>query len=754
MKIVIHIFLLMSFIIGLGAAREDTFKAQYDWGLMLWRKGEYKQAINQLEEMSKRWPDSSVIYSLLGQFQIQMDDYGEAKKWFKKAEERDGNNPETHYYLGICSRELSLHKPPLFRQVEMKRSKEHFERVTQTFPDYKDVWYQFAVLDKYKRHYKDAVIKAETQARIKPSVPHIITGAHWLYDIFLNHKNPEEWLLEQEGYRADYFLAELYRREEKFRQADSILQNLIDCPIEYLKVPVFLSYARMYSQQNRGKDVQNSFYRAIDSLETVVEAALVFQDIKFVLTDTELDYYLSLNSMAELRRFFRLFWQRRNPVPAAPLNFRLIEHYRRLVYAEAYYRYDGERTWFNNPDKERYLRFPRVFNLNRTFNDKGLVYIRHGKPDDYAADVGENIPQNESWLYYEKGDKKKLIFHFFIDENATGNNWRLKADIPRALAFSRINWDKIFHRIYSAGYLDYLNVKTEMTELSKKDVLVGLNSDRHSWPKETKSLSFPFYLSSFKGRGDSTRCEIYYGLSSEDLLLKMDEGAAGDEIIWGFKAVDNHFNDIYKEVKRISLSDIRDMTDSLGMYIDQITFSSDTSRHLFSLYLQGIKENEKGGYTFRYHPPFYDDKSIKMSELELARTIQPSSDAGSFGKKGLSVVPQPDRTFYKNNPVYVYFELYNLPVEYGKKIQYTLEYNIETIKKYNQNIFSKIAGIFKKSKEKIFNRVERSSDQTDVIEYIALDLSAKDAGEYELTVRAKIPGKSSTVSSKAGFTLL
>jgi hypothetical protein len=57
----------------------------------------------------------------------------------------------------------------------------------------------------------------------------------------------------------------------------------------------------------------------------------------------------------------------------------------RFLFAGKNYECYEFRSWSNNPDKLHSLRFPKSFTLNREFNDKGLIYIRHGEPDDTAG---------------------------------------------------------------------------------------------------------------------------------------------------------------------------------------------------------------------------------------------------------------------------------------------------------------------------------------------------------------------------------
>ena len=178
----------------------------------------------------------------------------------------------------------------------------------------------------------------------------------------------------------------------------------------------------------------------MDSIKKRYDSDLIFEELKYIVTDQEYENYISLLSENEWIRFFKIFWLKRNPMPAADINERLTEHYRRFIYAEKYYEYDGFRTWFNSPDKLHYLNYPKSYSLNQEFNDRGLIFIRQGETNDKVVTLGEDVPVNESWRYYATQTYPEMTFHF-LKENSPGNNWRLAPYIsnPALLTHSIIS---------------------------------------------------------------------------------------------------------------------------------------------------------------------------------------------------------------------------------------------------------------------------------------------------------------------------
>ena len=85
----------------------------------------------------------------------------------------------------------------------------------------------------------------------------------------------------------------------------------------------------------------------------------VDEDVRWIITDQELQAFKSLSNDEERDQFIEQFWLRRNPNPDSPENEYRDEHYRRIAYANEHFA-AGKPGW-------------------RT--DRGHIYIAYGKPD-------------------------------------------------------------------------------------------------------------------------------------------------------------------------------------------------------------------------------------------------------------------------------------------------------------------------------------------------------------------------------------
>ena len=117
---------------------------------------------------------------------------------------------------------------------------------------------------------------------------------------------------------------------------------------------------------------------------------------------------------AELPAVLGTFWRERETTSGRASGSRIAEHYRRWNVAQRRYKLPAalRRQWD----------FGQVFRSAQSeVDDRGVVYIRHGEPDDRAFFVADGVPPNESWVYHRPtGD---LVLHFVQSISSSG--WRL-----------------------------------------------------------------------------------------------------------------------------------------------------------------------------------------------------------------------------------------------------------------------------------------------------------------------------------------
>jgi GWxTD domain-containing protein len=141
------------------------------------------------------------------------------------------------------------------------------------------------------------------------------------------------------------------------------------------------------------------YYEGAASDETAsVEAYRM--DLAAIAAEDELTRF-DLTRGGERVTFLRLFWGYRDAAEFREEGERLREHYRRLYFA---------RRTFPGYVPTRWRELTRRIAVTDEVDDRGLVHIRHGEPDNRVSLTTVGFEPNESWHYDRpEGD---LVLHF------------------------------------------------------------------------------------------------------------------------------------------------------------------------------------------------------------------------------------------------------------------------------------------------------------------------------------------------------
>ncbi|HMA44056.1 MAG TPA: GWxTD domain-containing protein, partial [Gemmatimonadales bacterium] len=149
------------------------------------------------------------------------------------------------------------------------------------------------------------------------------------------------------------------------------------------------------------------------------------QDVSYLADSAELKEFDAQSAPAARAAWLRRFWNRRDVVEGREMGERLAEHNRRWFYAERNFRLVS---------RHRHYDITEVYRSGQAeFDDRGVIYLRHGPPDEramYPSDLGAVEP-NQSWLYRRPGGD--LVFHFVARDDAA--DYKLVESLVDALGF-------------------------------------------------------------------------------------------------------------------------------------------------------------------------------------------------------------------------------------------------------------------------------------------------------------------------------
>jgi hypothetical protein len=146
---------------------------------------------------------------------------------------------------------------------------------------------------------------------------------------------------------------------------------------------------------------------------------------------------------------------------------------------------------------------------SRDFDDRGVIYLRHGEPNKRASYAAPGLEPNESWRYTRPdGD---LIFHFIAREDVQDfklveslfdvlgfsdavklqgqANGAADNAVAEQLMLSREQLSPIYRRLQGAGHMSSGRYQTQERRVGQESIALGTSSDSYElrFPKELKA---------------------------------------------------------------------------------------------------------------------------------------------------------------------------------------------------------------------------------------------------------------------------
>jgi GWxTD domain-containing protein len=165
-----------------------------------------------------------------------------------------------------------------------------------------------------------------------------------------------------------------------------------------------LELARTYYFANRPADGLRFYFAGARAARSPEAVALYRADLSVVARPEEITPFDGFTSPGPRAQWLERFWDRRDVAEARNPGERLAEHYRRWFYVWRTFRLVSRHRHYDITERYR--------SDQAEFDDRGIIYLRHGPPDKRAEypRVVDRLEPNETWLYHRPdGD---LIFHF------------------------------------------------------------------------------------------------------------------------------------------------------------------------------------------------------------------------------------------------------------------------------------------------------------------------------------------------------
>jgi GWxTD domain-containing protein len=347
----------------------------------------------------------------------------------------------------------------------------------------------------------------------------------------------------------------------------------------------------------------------------------------------------------------RKFWTGRDPLFLTEYNERLLEHSRRVAYAD---------LRFGDPLK----------GISGWHTHKGHVYIRYGHPlavvahpaevrtgidlpgymQDYLARVAqwETMSHNfsfreELWRY----DGFTLIF----ENTDTRDSWRY-----------RIGW--LDSQVSPFGFDTFIQYKPE----------------HFVDPYKMKRYTAPHQLAQFRGENGKARVELYYGLPVDELTTKEDQPGLRDvELKQGIFLFNADWDTLKREVVKVKkLPFIRYDALQTGYLFSGDRLELDPGRHYLAAEIQDVGTQSLGSFRDTIEVRSFAGDALNVSDLLLARRVV-ERESRPLGRDRFLVLANPLKQYQRGGRVVVYFEVYNLLRDAFGSSHYELTFQVRAL---------------------------------------------------------------------------
>ena len=624
-----------------------------------------------------------------GKDAVRDGDYARAITLLTSYLESNQSSVEAHYWRGIAFRERGKH-PTLKNRIRqyLAQGAQDFDFVLGQDSAHHDVLFQYSVLKKYQGDLREAIRLGEAQLKQRPDIDHVLPGVLHHYWRYLAETPPEkvrQWLRTQSGLFTAVFIGRTYERQGLFDLAESYYEEVIEeaeATGSFVRLPTILALARLDFARRFPEAGTVGVMQAIEQIQSRMEALVLFEEIKTIASPAEVSAFQSLQDSKDYRAFFEVFWTRRDPMPAAPFNARMAEHYRRLRIAEQDYLFYGFRSWYRSQFTHEEAYFPETYGLSQDFSDRGIVFLRHGEPDDYT--VGEA----NSWLYRDS----LLVFHFA--PTCTGSVCGVSTHFvpsPEGPTFhpSIVGLDNLDAERRSGGYLMY-----------------GLSSDRHRWPSGTTHWDMPYMVAAFRGLDGRSLVEVYYSvpLEADDRTdsLNVEVGFAAHDAMW------QRVSYVRSSRKRVA-----------DAFVGRFQVDLHAEPYNLSLYARHLDGSQVAAERFQYAPRRFDQAGLKVSDILLADSISVLPNAEH--REDYVIYVNPASEVQSTHALTVYFEVYDLLQAADGQTRYRIAYGL-------------IPERGGRSQAIALQTDEQRSVAISPIEHVEIDLSDVPEGRYTLEV--------------------
>ena len=445
----------------------------------------------------------------------------------------------------------------------------------------------------------------------------------------------------------------------------------------------------------------------------------LYFDLSHVIPTDEISAYQALDEEGRDNNWIR-YWRNRDPDPKTSVNERLLEHFIRIAYSRIEF---GEDEW--------------------PWDHRGGFYVRYGEPDVrvmYGRLYAMSLIRDDWDFFIKKRDLYRQLGLpppiYVPREEPTEPNWREDGSAtPEFWFYIDKGLETVFSDEYNSGR--YRNRSLLHGQLGKRIPVFSEEEDRIEVFEPLQSIT------TFRGDDGRTAVEYSLGLLPDDFgAFRSQTGA----IAW----IDAHIEILTPEWR--SVTDASDSVQKLStvpqinirgnpVFIHGTRLEVVSGEYIVSVLLIDPETGKRATVSESMTLPDYTGEELQISDiLPAARITEVGSGRyGRYIRGDLEVIPLPGRTLGRDQPLFIYFEIYNLLRDRFGGTRYRIEYAVSestsddgSLKRLFQGLGAMVG--IRGRRSVMSSEFSLTGTMNDAKSHLEIDLSALPHGIYDLMV--------------------
>lgn len=722
-------------------------------------------AISKLEGALNAHPYPALLRVRIGMLYLKSKDAQRARARFRDALVEDSTLVAARY--GLARVYLELMNNP-------KRALKNLERAVRIDSTYVDAHQLMGRAYLKMNKKKEVLASARTALRHDPdhAPSYLLLADHYLslgntpkairyFQEFLS-REPDD---DESAFDFAMHLLEIDRYDEVLQLA-SLMGKERGLPLE----------AQVLAAWGDHEEALGAFERYISLLSPMEQTA--YYDISNVGGPDDVQAYQN-TPPEEREAFLRGFWLKRDPFKTSGGAMRRVEHYRRVWRAMTLY---GGIAWpfdargrvfvrYGQPDwKSSWKQINAQVPIKVQRVQEKLAFQLYGRRGMDMTFIGPVYPVRSD----RSGEKRLSQTEWRTNSKPLGGPEEIDVGltyykpVTTSMDYSKVGWevwiyadienglevvftDELYSGVYDFapeptpdGYdLGELAMQrqgpmrrlmTRLPNLSPGARVARISKDlpeRYDL-SHLDPMEFYYEALTFRGRNGEADLQLNLGLPLDNVLVAGDRDTT---VILDRRIalIENRTEEVRKTRDRLDLRISPSRRGTGLLAVDRVDLTAPPGAYRLALQMSRLNTNRLQAYHQEVEVPDYDSGQLLLSDLQVAyRVVEAGPGAAPKSVRGQwQIAAAPSRAFRSGEPVYVYFEIYNLTRDSFGNTRYEVGYEVRRGRKKLKTLARKGSG---EMVSVSYRQVGTSPDESD---YVELDLRKGRPGRYRVKMTVK-----------------